>query len=399
MSTVLQVNIGTKGSTGTIAESINRIALSNGWKAFFAYGRSVGQCESQLIHVGNKLSQAIALLEARLFDCDGLSSRIATYKLVKKIKRIQPDIIHLHNLHGYYINYKILFEYLNSTDIIVIWTLHDCWSFTGHCAHFVGAKCNKWKTGCYHCPLKKSYPKSIGLDCSSRNYILKKSLFTSNKNLHIITVSQWLANFARQSFFKNNDIQVIHNGVNLKTFHPYHYKPSNKFRVIGVSSFWTKSKGLCDFFELRKRLDRDKYDITLIGMSEEQIKELPEGIEGVRKTSSILELARYYAEADVFVNPTYADSFPTTNLESLACGTPVIIYNTGGCPEAVDENTGIIVEQGDINELHKAVIFICQQGKNYYSDDCRVRAEQYFNRDDRFADYMKLYIECLRRND
>ena len=212
MPKILQINICTNGSTGRIAEQINQIAASFGWDTFFAYGRSVCECESRLIKIGNRYSVYEAAIEARLFDNDGLACRNATKKLVKRIQELKPDIIHLHNIHGYYINYKILFEYLNSTDIPVVWTLHDCWSFTGHCAHFVSANCERWKTGCHHCPLTHHYPSCKWLDKSARNYRLKRSLFTANSNLHIVCVSHWLENLVKQSFLSSKDVRVINNG-------------------------------------------------------------------------------------------------------------------------------------------------------------------------------------------
>ncbi len=391
MPTVLQINIGTRKSTGTIAESINRCAAKNGWDIYFAYGRSVGPSESKLIHIGNRLSQAIALLESRLFDRDGLSSRLATRKLIKKIKKINPDIVHLHNLHGYYINYKILFQYLNSTGIPVVWTLHDCWAFTGHCSHFAFAQCERWKNGCYRCPQKKAYPKSILMDRSKENYELKKKLFTVKENIHIVAVSQWLADLAGHSFLKNHSIHVINNGVNLGVFKPIPHEEHSGYIILGVASVWSGGKGLYDFYKLRKILDLKLYSIVLVGLSEAQIQELPPGIKGIRRTDSVQDLAQLYSKADVFVNPTYADSFPTTNLEALACGTPVVMYRTDGSPEAIDERTGVVVGQGDIDGLASAVEKICRQGKRHYEEACRIRAEKYFNRDDRFLDYIKLY--------
>ena len=397
MPTVLQINIGTRKSTGTIAESINRIAAKNGWEIYFAYGRSVGPCESKLIHIGNKLTQAIALMESRLFDRDGLSSRLATRLLVKEIKKIKPDIIHLHNLHGYYINYKILFQYLNYTEIPVVWTLHDCWAFTGHCSHFAFAQCERWKTGCYQCPQKKVYPKSLWIDRSKQNYELKKKLFTAKSRMHIVVVSQWLANLAKQSFLKDQSIHIINNGIDLNVFKPIPHEEHSKYNVLGVASVWGKGKGLFDFYKLYEMLDPEQYTITLIGLSEAQIRELPSGINGLQRTNSVQELALQYSNANVFVNPTYADSFPTTNLEALACGTPVVMYRTDGSPEAIDERTGVVVDQGDIDGLASAVVEICKQGKSQFEDACRNRAKSFFNREERFMDYLKLY-NVIREN-
>ncbi len=397
MPTLLQINsCANWGSTGKIAEQINQTAAMQGWKTYVAYGRDVNPSQSELIHIGNKLSQAIALIEARVFDNDGLANRWTTKQLIKKIKDIHPDVIHLHNLHGYYINYKILFEYLNTSHIPIVWTLHDCWSFTGHCAHFVSANCDKWKTECMQCPLKNGYPASWLFDNSTRNFEKKRRLFAANRNLHIVAVSHWLAELVRQSFLKQADIRVIHNGVDLTVFKPFGREQTTKFRILGVSSVWTESKGLYDFYCLREQFDENKYEIVIVGLSEEQIKALPKGIVGVTRTNSVEELVEYYSSADVFVNPTYSDTFPTTNLEALACGTPVVTYRTGGSPEAVSTETGLIVEQGNIGALKKAIETIQNNGKTQYTAACRARAEMFFGKEDCYQQYVDLETTLIK---
>lgn len=396
MPTLLQINsCANWGSTGKIAEQINQTAAEQGWKTYLAYGRDVNPSQSELIHIGNKLSQATALIETRLFDNDGLANRVATWRLVKKIKKIKPDVIHLHNLHGYYINYKILFDYLNSTDIPVVWTLHDCWSFTGHCGHFVSANCEKWKSVCKQCPQKNCYPASWGGDYSQRNYQLKKRLFTANNNLHIVAVSQWLAGFVRQSFLKDVDIQVINNGIDLKVFKPIEINNKARFRILGVSSVWVQSKGLYDFYRLRELLDESIFEIVLVGLSEDQIKKLPKGIIGITRTNSVEELVGYYSSSDVFVNPTYGDTFPTTNLEALACGTPVVTYRTGGSPESISIETGIVVEQGDVDGLAQSIKTIKDNGKLQYISACRNRAEMYYGKEERYYEYTTIYEKLI----
>lgn len=398
MPTLLQFNCTANwGSTGKIAEQINLVAAAKGWKTYIVYGRSVNQSQSKLVRIGNTASQAVALAEARLFDNDGLANRIATMRLVKKIKEIKPDIIHLHNLHGYYINYKILFEYLNSTTIPVVWTLHDCWSFTGHCSHFVGANCEKWKTHCADCPLKKAYPASWWLDQSKRNYDLKKRLFSANKNLHIVAVSQWLAELVKQSYLKNADIRVINNGVDINTFSPNISEKVPKFSILGVSSVWTKSKGLHDFYHLRETLSADQYDITLVGLSDNQIKLLPQGIKGIARTNSVEELVHYYNSADVVLSLSYGESMGLTPVEGMACGTPAIVYNNTAQPELVAPNTGIVVNQGNIQELCQAIYTIQNNGKQYYSSACRNRAETYYNKEARYQEYVDLYKELISK--
>ena len=396
MPTLLQINsCANWGSTGKIAEQINQMAAVQGWETYIAYGRSVNPSQSKLIHIGNTPSQAIALIEARLFDNDGLANRIATRRLVKKIKAIKPDIIHLHNLHGYYINYKILFDYLNSSNIPVVWTLHDCWSFTGHCSHFVGANCEKWKTQCLECPLKKDYPASLWLDQSARNYSLKKQLFAANKNIHIVAVSKWLASLVQQSYLKDADVRIINNGIDINTFRPVFTGEKTKFSILGVSSVWTQSKGLYDFYRLREVLDVSQYDITLVGLREEQVKTLPSGIKGVVRTNSVDELAQYYSSADVILSLSYGESMGLTPIEGMACGTPAIVYNNTAQPELITSDTGIVVEQGNINDLCKAIFAIKRNGKQMYSDACRERAEKLFHKEDKYQEYVRLFSELI----
>lgn len=383
------------GSTGRITESIAQLAQNKGWDCYIIHGaryvkRPSCMKEIQSISI---LGEYIHYAEGLFFDNHGLASRKATKRIVEQIREIKPDVIQLHCIHGYYLNYNILFEYLNSADIPVVWTFHDCWAFTGHCAHFVTAGCEKWKTGCFDRPLKGDYPKAI-VDPSSRNYYLKKSLFAANNNMHVVAVSEWLANFTRDSFFCDKDIRVINNGVDITKFKPHSKQVGAKFRIVGVATTWNKDKGLHDFYELRKLLD-DEYEIMLIGMSQKQVSALPKGIYGITRTESLEELAKLYSEADVFVNPTYADSFPTVNMEALACGTPVITYKTGGSPEIIDDKTGMVVEQGDINGLVSAIQYIT--GHPLSSDECRKRAVEKYNKEDRFMDYINLYESLIKK--
>lgn len=397
MPTLLQINTGANwGSTGTIAEQIGELSMNSGWDSFIAYGRNANPSKSHLIKIGTTRDVYEHALYSRITGRHGLASSGPTRKIIEHIDRIKPDIVHLHNIHGYYINYKLLFEYLNKGNTPIVWTLHDCWSFTGHCAHFVEINCEKWKTHCRSCPIVRDYPCAY-YDRSYSNFELKRELFSYNKNLHIIPVSQWLAGFVRQSFLKSNDIRVFHNGIDLSLFHPQNTSISNKFLIIGVSSIWNRAKGLYDFYNLRRLLDAARYDIMLVGLSERQIKDLPDGIIGIKRTNSMQELAMLYSAADVFVNPTYADTFPTTNLEALACGIPVVTYRTGGSPEAVTPETGIVVEQGDIAGLSNAIQAIEGKRKGFFRDICRAHAEESFDKWKCFHRYIDLYNTILDR--
>ena len=395
MPKLLPVNITANwGSTGKIAESIGVSAKNHGWDSYIAYGRWCNPSQSELIKIGGPLDKYFHYAEQRLRDNEGLCSRRATERFIKHIEAIKPDIVQLHNIHDHYLNYKLLFEYLNRTDIKVVWTFHDCWAFTGHCFHFVTADCSKWKTGCFECPMKNVLPKTV-IDRSKEHFELKEQLFGGCKNLTIVPVSDWMAGFVRQSFLKEKRIEVIKNGVDLNVFKPS--KDSNcdgECRVLAVSSVWNEDKGLSDIYKLRSLLPSE-YKITIVGLNEKQLKELPDGIDGIQRTQNVKALVDLYSGANVLINPTYADTFPTVNLEALACGTPVVTYRTGGSPEAIDENTGFVVEQGNIKEMAEAVKIICGNGKNYYTEPCRQRAEACFDKDTCFEKYVELYEDLL----
>ncbi len=401
MKKLLIINVSVNsGSTGRIAEEIGQTAMANGYQTYFAYGRTANNSKNKLIKIGNDLNVKIHGIESMLFDNHGFASRIATKRFIREIERIKPDIINIHNIHGYYINVKILFEYLSKINIPIVWTFHDCWPFTGHCSYFDRYNCTKWMTGCYSCPNKKGYPTSLILDRSKRNYNKKKNLFLKIQNLTIVPPSHWLANITKQSFFKDKNINTIHNGTNLETFNIVNsnfrgkLQIENKKVVLGVASIWDKRKGLDDFIKLNDLLT-DDYKIILVGLNKKQKESLPANIIGIERTESVHELAELYSMADVFVNPTYSDNFPTTNIESLACGTPVITYKTGGSPEAIDEKTGIVVEQGNIDKLKEAIETVAKD-KTKYTENCRDRAVKLFNKQDRFNDYIDLFNSLIK---
>ena len=393
MPKLLQINISANwGSTGKIAEQIGLCAMARGWESYIVYGNSMRPSKSELIKVGPKANKYIHYIEQRIFDNEGLCSRFLTKKVIKKIDAINPDIINLHNIHDHYLNYELLFRYLNQTDIKVVWTFHDCWAFTGHCMHFVTKNCDRWKTGCHDCLMRGEYPKSL-MDRSSRNWALKKSLFTANNNLSIIACSQWIADFVKESFLGNRRIEVMRNGVDLNTFDVVPVEKPKKFRVLGVSSVWPKAKGIFDIFKLREMLPLDQYEIMMVGLNSKQKESLPEGIVGIERTQNVQELVKLYNEADVLINPTYADTFPTVNLEALACGTPVITYRTGGSPEAIDVKTGVVVEQGDVKALAETILKMRENPLR--SEDCRQRAVENFDKDISYEKYINLYQDLL----
>ena len=402
MKNLLQINsVVNSGSTGRIAEEIGQSAISAGWESYIAYGRNGQPSESRLIKIGGEWDIKLHGLQTRLFDKHGFGSAKATSELVRQIEKIEPDIIHLHNIHGYYINIEIIFNYLKGVNIPVVWTFHDCWPITGHCSHFSFIGCVKWKNKCFSCPQRTEYPASLWIDNSKNNFIRKKKLFTSLSNLTLVPVSQWLSGILQESFLKDYPIKVIHNGINTQVFKPsfgnqfcQKYGLENKFILIGVASVWGPRKGLNDFIELSKLLEPN-CQIVLVGLSKKQIEQLPENILGIERTESMEQLAGIYSVSDVFVNLTYEDSFPTVNLEALACGLPVITYKTGGSTEAIDGATGIVVEQGNIFLLLEAINQIKQNGKKSYSNACVNRAHLLYKKEDRYQEYIELYNSLL----
>ena len=403
MKSILQINsVINSGSTGRIAEGIGQAAIKVGWQSYIAYARNEGQSESEPIKIGSDCDIKWHGIETRLFDRHGLASVGATKDLVEKLKVIKPDIIHLHNLHGYYINIEILFKYLAIANIPVVWTLHDCWPITGHCTHFSFIGCQKWKTQCEHCQQIRTYPSSFGVDRSYKNYILKRELFTSISKMILVPVSKWLDNIIGDSFLNNYPRKVIHNGVDTSTFRPMQSEDlrrklelQDKHILLGVANIWGDRKGLGDFIELANLLNGDEV-IVLVGLNKRQIEKLSSRrILGLGKTENMQQLADLYSLADAFINPTWEDNFPTTNIEALACGTPVITYRTGGSPEALTPETGFVIEQGDIAGLRGAIDTIRNKGKASYSSACRERAVKMFNKDTQYEKYIQLYEEFL----
>lgn len=400
MKKLLQIKcVGTHGGAG-MGEYIGRTAKEHGWESYIAYARIMLPTENKFIRIGNKWDVFEHILETRLFDNHGFASRRATKKLIKQIEQIKPDVIHLHNIHGYYINIDILFKFLLRSKIPVVWTMHDCWMFTGHCSHFVSVGCNKWKSHCGKCPLYNYYPASWFVDRSYTNYEKKRALFTSLEKLWLVPVSKWIADFLPDSFMSKYPVKLIYNGVDVKIFKPLSVKESDdtrrklnlegKFVVLGVAHTWSATKGLNDFIEVSRKVESD-FVFVLVGLSEDQIKILPSNIIGIKRTSNINELVELYSVADVFWNPTYIDTFPTTTLEAMACGTPCVVYKTGGTPEAITIGTGFVVDQGDIPGSLDAFYKIKGNGKAKYTELCRQNVLERFNKDIQFEEYIKLY--------
>lgn len=385
-------------------QEIGELAMQHGWESYIAYsyGRDgMKSCKSQLIPVGDKWSVVRHGLATRLLDRHGLASVRATVRLVEQIKALRPDVIHIHNLHGYFLNYRILFDYLAGTDIPVVWTVHDCWLYTGHCYYYSYVGCHKWQTGCGSCPQRTEFPASWWVDRSRRNYADKRKAFTSlpADRMSIVPVSEWMKGEMQRSFFSGYDFRVIHNGIDTDIFNVCadsgireKYAITKKHVILGVASVWSREKGLDDFIRLAGFLSDDEV-LVLVGVEECVRKQLPRNVIGIGRTENIHQLAELYAVADAFVNLTWQDNYPTVNLEAIACGTPVVTYRTGGSVEAVTPSTGFIVEQGDLAGVVKAVRLIESRGKGGYRTLCREYALGHFRKEDRYQDYLRLYAE------
>lgn len=410
MKRLLQINpvIRTNTSTGRIMQEIGELAMANGWESYVAYsgGRDgVKPCKSKLMPVGGKLDVAFHGLWTRFTDRHGLASWFATKRFLSEIKELKPDVIHIHNIHGYFLNYRMLFEYLKETEIPVIWTVHDCWLYTGHCYYYSSIGCDKWMSGCGNCPQRTAFPTSWFIDRSKQNLKDKSEAFNSIKDkLTIVPVSEWIRGEMSRSILKDCQYQVIHNGIDLNVFDVQpddkavreKYGLGDKHIILGLASIWSKEKGWDDFMEMSKMLNGDEV-IVMVGVTEEQQNRLPENVVGIRRTENVRQLAELYSAAVAFVNPTWQDNYPTVNLESIACGTPVVTYRTGGSIEAVTEKTGYVVEQGDVKGLLEAVREIERKGNLEYKADCRAHALANFRKEDRYADYLKLYENLATR--
>lgn len=387
------------GSTGRITSDMHDALIENGHECKIAFGLGAVHRvpASDTFKFNNWIGYYTHNAVSRITDRAGFYSPIATMRLIRMIREYDPDLIQLHNLHGYYLNVHMLFDFLAAFDRPVVWTLHDCWPVTGHCAYFTMANCDRWKTGCHHCVQTGSYPASYVFDRSRKNWEQKKDLFTSVKSMTIVTPSQWLADIVSESYLSAYPVQVIHNGIDLQTFKPSlsGFREKNglqeKVIILGVAIVWDYRKGLGDFVKLSKLLN-DHYKIVLVGLNGEQLASLPENILGISRTDSVAELAQIYTTADVFVNTTYEDNFPTVNIEALACGTPVITYKTGGSPEAVDKTCGAVVETGNISALYDA---ICSPELSSYDRPAIAEYAGAFSKEQKYREYSNLYEELL----
>lgn len=392
---VLEINSVNYGSTGSIMRNIAIEAEKAGIEAYTAcqLGKATrGEAYHRHIYIGNRLDRNIHLVLGKLTGKYGTYSKYITMKFVAEIDKIKPDLIHIHNLHKGYINLEVLFGYIKRKGIPVVWTLHDCWSFTGQCPFFDRFHCNKWKLGCEKCPSYREYPSYI--DKTAYMYAKKREWFTGVENMTIVTPSRWLAGLVKESFLKEYEVKVIHNGINLDIFKPQaselrkQYSLEGKKVILGVASIWDARKGLKVFLKLARELD-DSFQIILIGLAKEQMEGLPDKIIGIGRTGSALELAQYYTMADVFLNPTYEDNFPTVNIEALACGTPVITFPTGGSAECLKEGCGLVVTEDKLSDALNHL-----DSYNLNTEAC-LEAGREYRASEKYLEYIQLYKAIL----
>jgi glycosyltransferase involved in cell wall biosynthesis len=393
------------GSTGNIMLNISKLLCKRGdytqTLSAKIYSKRKINLPLSLEHhsyVGIRCENFIHTSLGQLTGLNGCFSHLGTHRLIKECKKFNPDVIHLHNLHAFCINLPMLFRYVKKNNIPVVWTLHDCWTFTGHCPYFDLVNCDKWKTECHNCPQLSVYPKSR-VDNTRIAHKLKKKWFLGVENMTLVTPSEWLGDLAKESFLKDYPVKVIHNGIDLSVFKPTEsdfrekHGLTDKKVILGVASDWGKRKGLDVFKELADRLD-DDYRIVLVGL-DAATENLPKKITTVKRTENQKELAEIYTAADLFVNPTREENYPTVNMESLSCGTPVLTFRTGGSPEIPDETCGSVVEVDNVDAMEKEIIRICEE-KPYSKEACLERAKK-FDMYDRFEEYIELYKEVINK--
>lgn len=353
------------GSVGRIVDQIYRGLIEQGHQCKVICGKigNTSVPSADYMVMNNGLTRRANAAFARLFDCDGFFTVTPMEKAIGLIDNFKPDIIHMHGAYGYFLDVRPLYDLIKQKDYNLVNTLHSCWDYTGHCCYYTYAGCDRWKSSCHDCPEKKAYPTSLFLDNSERNYQKKKELFSGIQHEVIVTPSKWLADEVERSFLSKYPVVVINNGVNVNTFKKIPLQdricyqkygiPDNKIIILGVAGIWDRRKGLEDFVQLEKIIDEDM-KIVILGVSEKQKKQIPEGIIGITRTENAEEMAQLYSAATILFNPTYEDNYPTVNLESIACGTPVVTYNSGGSGEAVIKyGMGAVVGRKDYDEVKR----------------------------------------------
>lgn len=392
---VVQINTTPNGSTGSIMMNIHKYLKKNGHESYVVWGRGRKVNNENEIYMNDLIGVYFHAIHSRITGKVGFASKKATKKLLKKLDVIKPDIIHLHNIHGYYINIELLFNYIKEKNIRLVWTLHDCWAFTGHCTHFDYIECDKWRNHCNNCPIKKEYPKSF-TDNSNWCFNKKKEIFNSIDDVTIITPSKWLEDKVKESFLNKYNIQVINNGVDTTIFRKIDkaklsfrakYNLDNKKIILGVAAPFTNKKGFNDFIELSKILD-ENYIIILVGLSEKQIKKIPNNIIGLKRTSNVDELVEIYNSVDVFLNLSVEETYGLTCVEAMSCGTPCIAYNKTALSEIVVKNHGFLVEKNEKSFIQ--IKNFLKKNISFYNKNVQKKIDTI---DDMVKKYYDIYID------
>ena len=392
---IVQINAtASSGSTGKITLAVSKLLTEKGVENYILY--SLGESKApNAIRFMNSTEGKIQSLSSRVFGHYGFTSKKATKRVIKALDKIEPDIVHLHNLHSHDLHLGLLFRYFKEKKIKLYWTFHDCWAFTAYCPYFDLAECEKWKSSCQHCSQRKQF--SWFFDRSKALYQRKKELF-SGLDLTIITPSAWLADLVSQSFLADYPVKVINNGIDLDVFRPREsdfrqkHGLENKFVLLGVAFGWGKRKGLDVFRFLAERLD-DSFRIVLVGTNDDIDKTLPKSILSIHRTENQEELAAIYSAADLFVNPTREENYPTVNMESLACGTPVVTFRTGGSAEMLSDTCGAVVTRGDMEAMLEKIMTIAKD-KPFTKEACLEKAKD-FDAMTRYREYVSLYEKEL----
>ncbi|SDB79397.1 Glycosyltransferase involved in cell wall bisynthesis [Bacteroides ovatus] len=400
MPKLLQINsVVNTGSTGRIAEQLGQLAITQGWESYIAYGREARGSQSTLIKIGSKLDVYLHAIASKYLDCHGLMSCFATRKFLKQLDSIKPDVVHLHNIHGYYVNYPMIFRYLKEKNIPTVITMHDFWLMTGHCA-YINKSCDRWKKGCGNCPRLDQYPAAM-MDFSAKNWQKKANIFANMPNITLVPVSHWLGRYAEASLLKSVKQQVIYNGIDTEAFKPNDKSEASvsgadwtKFTIISIATRWTDANGYSDVMQLSRILPED-CQIVMVGLDDEQMKSLPKNVIGFKKTESSTQLRELYSKSDVIFNPNTEVTFGLVTVEAMACGTPAIVLRDTAGEELVDEQTGFVVD--NVEQVLDLIPVLKKKDKVQMASASRQRVVEVFEAGKQYQKYFELYNNLIMR--